>query len=68
MPSVAILLGAKICQNRKLADWLIDDNTVLPHHSLGLQSPATSSSNINHSVKGDGLIHAMFGLRHIGDC
>ena len=25
--------------NRKLANWLIDDNTVLPHHSLGLQSP-----------------------------
>ena len=25
--------------NRKLADWLVDYNTVLPHHSLGLQSP-----------------------------
>ncbi|WP_424947897.1 hypothetical protein [Candidatus Spongiihabitans sp.] len=25
--------------NRKLAGWLLDDNTVLPHHSLGLQSP-----------------------------
>ena len=25
--------------NRKLAGWLLDYNTVLPHHSLGLQSP-----------------------------
>ena len=24
---------------RKLPNWLLDDNTVLPHHSLGLQSP-----------------------------
>lgn len=25
--------------NRQLADWLIQYNTVIPHHSLGLQSP-----------------------------
>ncbi|WP_423910729.1 integrase core domain-containing protein [Candidatus Spongiihabitans sp.] len=42
--------------NRKLADWLLDCNTVLPHHSLGLQSPATSSSITNPSAKGGGLI------------
>ncbi|WP_423906419.1 hypothetical protein [Candidatus Spongiihabitans sp.] len=43
--------------NRKLADWLVDCNTVLPHHSLGLRSLATSSSIINPSAKGGGLIH-----------
>ncbi|WP_423907805.1 integrase core domain-containing protein [Candidatus Spongiihabitans sp.] len=42
--------------NRKLANWLLDCNTVLPHHSLGLRSPATSSSTINQSAKGGGLI------------
>ena len=25
--------------NRKLADWVLADHTVLPHHSLGCQSP-----------------------------
>ena len=25
--------------NRKLAEWLVDYNTVLPHHSLGLKPP-----------------------------
>ena len=28
--------------NRKLADWLLAYNTVLPHHSLGRQSPVQS--------------------------
>ncbi|WP_423907187.1 hypothetical protein [Candidatus Spongiihabitans sp.] len=45
--------------NRKLADWLFDCNTGLPHHGLGLQSPATSSSIINPSAKGGGLIHSL---------
>ena len=44
--------------NRKLANWLLDCNTVLPHHSLGLQSPATSSSIINLSAKGVDLYTA----------
>ena len=26
--------------NKKLADWLVEYNTVLPHHSLGLKPPA----------------------------
>ncbi|WP_423909522.1 integrase core domain-containing protein [Candidatus Spongiihabitans sp.] len=42
--------------NHKLADWLLDCNTVLPHHSLGLRSPATSSSIINPSTNEGGLI------------
>ncbi|WP_423905851.1 integrase core domain-containing protein [Candidatus Spongiihabitans sp.] len=45
--------------NRKLADWLVDCNTVLLHHSLGLQSPATSSSIINPSAIWGGLIHLL---------
>ncbi|WP_423906522.1 hypothetical protein [Candidatus Spongiihabitans sp.] len=45
--------------NRKLANWLLDCNTVLHHHSLGLQSPATSSSTINQSAEEGGLIHVL---------
>ena len=25
--------------NRKMAAWLVEYNTVIPHHSLGLQTP-----------------------------
>jgi len=25
--------------NRKMAEWLVEYNTVLPHHSLGLKQP-----------------------------
>ena len=34
-----LLLTALSLFNRKMAEWLVAYNTVIPYHSLGLQTP-----------------------------
>ena len=53
--------------NRKLADWLLAYNTVLPHHSLGRQSPVQCliQHQPNPSTKGGGPIQRLDKSRRL---
>ena len=51
-----LLLDDLAAFNRKLADWLLAYNTVLPHHCLGHNLRYNSCFTSNPSAKGGGPI------------
>ncbi len=51
-----LLFDDLVAFNRKLVDWLLAYNTVLPSIALGVNLRYNSSFNVNPSVKGGGPI------------